>query len=173
MRGGSVRPTNGSFMTGGSAPPNQGATMQIIAGTVSNILPAPPLPPADMSVSGALSRGEAVIVDPAAGMAGKVLVAGGGPGCDLGGAVELPMCAVCLERLDPEASGVMTILCNHAFHCDCRRRWTDSSCPVCRHVSDEVERWGRALARPSVRWRAFLRPESVQRTPLDASTSHL
>jgi hypothetical protein len=118
-------------------------------GRLRPVPPAPPLPPADVSVSDALSRGEAVIVDPAGGMAGKVLVAGGGPGCDLGGAVELPMCAVCLERLDPEVSGVMTILCNHAFHCECLRRWTDSSCPVCRHVSDEVG-WGRALSRPSV-----------------------
>ena len=55
-------------------------------------------------------------------------------GALLGEAVELPTCAVCLERLDPSISGIFTIVCNHQFHCDCLRRWADSSCPVCRHV---------------------------------------
>jgi hypothetical protein len=45
----------------------------------------------------------------------------------LGGAIpqdddwrtELPTCPVCLERLDSTVSGIMTILCNHTFHCSC------------------------------------------------------
>lgn len=109
-------------------------------GRLRPVPPAPPLTPADATIAEALARGEAVTVDPlrAEGLAAAegVIVAGGG--CELGGSVELPMCAVCLERLDPHVSGVMTILCNHAFHCECLRRWTDSSCPVCRHMSDEV-----------------------------------
>ena len=57
----------------------------------------------------------------------------------LGSAVELPSCPVCLERLDPSISGVVTIVCDHTFHCECLRRWSDSSCPVCRHVSDDSQ----------------------------------
>ena len=57
----------------------------------------------------------------------------------LGNAVELPSCPVCLERLDPSISGVVTIVCDHTFHCECLRRWSDSSCPVCRHVSDDSQ----------------------------------
>ncbi|KAL1524771.1 hypothetical protein AB1Y20_019654 [Prymnesium parvum] len=56
----------------------------------------------------------------------------------LGHAVELPSCPVCLERLDPSVTGVFTIVCNHTFHCECLRRWADSSCPVCRHVQDDA-----------------------------------
>jgi len=52
-------------------------------------------------------------------------------------AIELPSCPVCLERLDPSITGIVTIVCDHTFHCECLRRWSDSSCPVCRHVSDD------------------------------------
>uniref|UniRef100_A0A915EHN2 BRCA1-associated protein n=1 Tax=Ditylenchus dipsaci TaxID=166011 RepID=A0A915EHN2_9BILA len=44
---------------------------------------------------------------------------------------ELPTCSVCLERMD---DGILTILCNHSFHADCLSKWTDTSCPVCRHT---------------------------------------
>eukprot|EP01047_Picozoa_sp_COSAG01_P125919 COSAG01_NODE_55014_length_328_cov_0.681223_1_plen_31_part_10 len=30
---------------------------------------------------------------------------------------------MCLERLDPHASGILTVLCNHSFHSDCLRKW--------------------------------------------------
>ncbi len=53
--------------------------------------------------------------------------------------VELPSCPVCLERLDPSVTGIVTIVCDHTFHCECLRRWADSSCPVCRHVSDDTQ----------------------------------
>jgi BRCA1-associated protein len=57
------------------------------------------------------------------------------------GHVEVPRCPVCLERLDPQASGILTVLCNHSFHSDCLTSWGDSnSCPVCRYcrsVPDE------------------------------------
>jgi len=35
------------------------------------------------------------------------------------GQTELPTCPVCLERLDETSSGILTILCNHSFHCQC------------------------------------------------------
>ena len=34
---------------------------------------------------------------------------------------------------------MVTIVCDHSFHCECLRRWSDSSCPVCRHVSDDSQ----------------------------------
>lgn len=56
------------------------------------------------------------------------------------GQIELPTCPVCLERLDASASGILTILCNHSFHCDCLSKWrSDSSCPVCRYILHPVE----------------------------------
>uniref|UniRef100_A0A914DKN8 BRCA1-associated protein n=1 Tax=Acrobeloides nanus TaxID=290746 RepID=A0A914DKN8_9BILA len=44
--------------------------------------------------------------------------------------IELPTCAVCLERMDEE---VITIFCNHKFHFECLQQWADTTCPVCRH----------------------------------------
>ncbi|KAI9142451.1 BRCA1-associated protein 2-domain-containing protein [Paraphysoderma sedebokerense] len=48
---------------------------------------------------------------------------------------ELPTCPVCLDRLDSNASGLLTILCQHTFHCQCLTKWGDhgGTCPVCRH----------------------------------------
>ncbi|KAL3899519.1 MAG: hypothetical protein SGCHY_001996 [Lobulomycetales sp.] len=53
--------------------------------------------------------------------------------------IELPTCPVCLERMDASATGLLTILCNHTFHCDCLRKWGDSSCPVCRYSSKALQ----------------------------------
>lgn len=47
---------------------------------------------------------------------------------------ELPTCPVCLERMDESVDGVLTILCNHAFHAKCLIKWGDSTCPVCRYT---------------------------------------
>lgn len=41
---------------------------------------------------------------------------------------------VCLERMDESVDGILTILCNHAFHANCLIKWGDSTCPVCRCV---------------------------------------
>lgn len=49
--------------------------------------------------------------------------------------VELPSCPVCLDRLDTEASGVVTTVCSHAFHASCMSHWEDNSCPVCRYTA--------------------------------------
>ncbi|KAK3381420.1 hypothetical protein B0H63DRAFT_524143 [Podospora didyma] len=45
--------------------------------------------------------------------------------------IELPTCPVCLERMD-DTTGLMTILCQHVFHCTCLQTWKGSGCPVCR-----------------------------------------
>jgi BRCA1-associated protein len=47
---------------------------------------------------------------------------------------ELPVCPVCLDRMDESVDGVLTILCNHTFHCGCLSKWGDSTCPICRYV---------------------------------------
>lgn len=47
--------------------------------------------------------------------------------------VELPTCPVCLERMDSNITGLLTILCQHTFHCHCLAKWGESSCPVCRY----------------------------------------
>ena len=49
--------------------------------------------------------------------------------------LELPTCPVCLERMD-ETTGLLTILCQHVFHCACLEKWrfTSSGCPVCRYT---------------------------------------
>ena len=52
---------------------------------------------------------------------------------------EVPTCPVCLDRLDADASGIATTICDHTFHAACLERWADASCPVCRHVAGEAE----------------------------------
>ncbi|CAL9730687.1 RING finger protein Etp1p [Monosporozyma unispora] len=54
--------------------------------------------------------------------------------------VELPMCPVCLERMDSETSGLITIPCQHTFHCHCLDAWKNSKCPVCRYSSFRLAR---------------------------------
>lgn len=46
---------------------------------------------------------------------------------------ELPTCPVCLERMD-DTTGLLTILCQHVFHCACLEKWRGSGCPVCRYT---------------------------------------
>jgi BRCA1-associated protein len=36
---------------------------------------------------------------------------------------ELPTCPVCLERMDVGVTGLITILCQHTFHCHCLSKW--------------------------------------------------
>ncbi|KAI1106614.1 glycerol-3-phosphate acyltransferase [Jackrogersella minutella] len=48
--------------------------------------------------------------------------------------VELPTCPVCLERMD-NTTGLLTIPCQHVFHCSCLQKWKGSGCPVCRHTN--------------------------------------
>ncbi|MCJ1280837.1 hypothetical protein MMC26_000154 [Xylographa opegraphella] len=53
--------------------------------------------------------------------------------------VELPTCPVCLERMD-ESTGLLTILCQHVFHCSCLQKWRGSGCPVCRYTQDDLSK---------------------------------
>lgn len=75
------------------------------------------------------------------------------------GHTELPICPVCLERMDESVDGVLTILCNHAFHASCLEKWGDSTCPVCRCVqspetaeTSECESCGTGAPSPDALW---------------------
>lgn len=75
------------------------------------------------------------------------------------GHTELPICAVCLERMDESVAGVLTILCNHAFHTSCLEQWGDATCPVCRCVqipeqqeSSECEECGKSAPSIDLLW---------------------
>ncbi|TPX10176.1 uncharacterized protein E0L32_001373 [Thyridium curvatum] len=50
---------------------------------------------------------------------------------------ELPTCPVCLERMD-DTAGLMTIICQHVFHCTCLQTWKGSGCPVCRATNPSL-----------------------------------
>lgn len=50
--------------------------------------------------------------------------------------MELPTCPVCLERMDSTVTGLLTIPCQHTFHCQCLSKWKDDTCPVCRYSNN-------------------------------------
>ncbi|KAG0225981.1 hypothetical protein BGW42_003969 [Actinomortierella wolfii] len=56
------------------------------------------------------------------------------------GLAELPTCPVCLERMDSSVTGLLTILCQHTFHCHCLSKWGEGSCPVCRYSQKSIKR---------------------------------
>lgn len=56
------------------------------------------------------------------------------------GCTELPTCPVCLERFDPDTSGIIHTLCDHSFHCLCISKWTSLSCQVCRFCQQQDEK---------------------------------
>lgn len=62
------------------------------------------------------------------------------------GTVELPTCPVCLERMDAQTTGLLTILCNHTFHTACLAQWTADACPVCRYAQQPRARDCRCAA---------------------------
>lgn len=64
--------------------------------------------------------------------------------------VELPTCPVCLDRMDLTVTGLITIPCQHTFHCQCLSKWSDDTCPICRYSNVQGKR------RP--RRRSLLRP---------------
>lgn len=53
--------------------------------------------------------------------------------------IELPTCPVCLERMD-ETTGLLTIICQHVFHCTCLQKWKKSGCPICRYTIDDFHK---------------------------------
>ncbi|XP_010541914.1 PREDICTED: BRCA1-associated protein [Tarenaya hassleriana] len=60
-------------------------------------------------------------------------------GCPPTGFTELPTCPICLERLDPDTSGVLSTLCDHSFQCSCTSKWTYLSCQVCQLCQQQNE----------------------------------
>ncbi|KAL4979129.1 BRCA1-associated protein 2-domain-containing protein [Aspergillus desertorum] len=58
--------------------------------------------------------------------------------------IELPTCPVCLERMD-ETTGLLTIICQHVFHCTCLQKWKGSGCPVCRYTQDDFRKTSQGL----------------------------
>ncbi|KAK6204352.1 BRCA1-associated protein 2-domain-containing protein [Scheffersomyces amazonensis] len=50
--------------------------------------------------------------------------------------MELPSCPVCLERMDAAVTGLLTIPCQHTFHCQCLSKWKDDTCPICRYSNN-------------------------------------
>lgn len=48
-------------------------------------------------------------------------------GPPMSGMTELPICTVCLERMDESVDGILTILCNHSFHSACLAKWVDTT----------------------------------------------
>ncbi|PWN48902.1 hypothetical protein IE53DRAFT_380976 [Violaceomyces palustris] len=54
-------------------------------------------------------------------------------GYPINASYELPTCPVCLERMDSSITGLMTITCQHTFHCTCLSKWQEGRCPVCRY----------------------------------------
>ncbi|KAJ5832987.1 BRCA1-associated 2 [Penicillium riverlandense] len=62
--------------------------------------------------------------------------------------IELPTCPVCLERMD-ETTGLLTIICQHVFHCTCLQKWKGSGCPVCRYTQDELHKKPQSLESPA------------------------
>ncbi|KAJ5856007.1 uncharacterized protein N7529_009951 [Penicillium soppii] len=58
--------------------------------------------------------------------------------------IELPTCPVCLERMD-ETTGLLTIICQHVFHCTCLQKWKGSGCPVCRYTQDDFRKGNAGL----------------------------
>ncbi|KAJ4708229.1 BRCA1-associated protein [Melia azedarach] len=56
------------------------------------------------------------------------------------GFTELPTCPICLERLDPDTSGILSTICDHSFQCSCTAKWTYLSCQVCRFCQQDGEK---------------------------------
>ncbi|ODM23186.1 hypothetical protein SI65_00775 [Aspergillus cristatus] len=62
--------------------------------------------------------------------------------------IELPTCPVCLERMD-ETTGLLTIICQHVFHCTCLQKWKGSGCPVCRYTQNDFRRTSQSEDEPA------------------------
>ncbi|KAI3657306.1 hypothetical protein MP638_005007 [Amoeboaphelidium occidentale] len=78
---------------------------------------------------------------------------------------ELPLCPVCLERMDAAVSGILTTLCHHTFHCHCLRKWSDSRCPVCRYSqANPLHSGAKSLSADSTHNRSLSDPNEADAT---------
>lgn len=44
-----------------------------------------------------------------------------------------------------ETTGLLTIICQHVFHCTCLQKWKGSGCPVCRYTQDDFRKPSQSL----------------------------
>lgn len=44
-----------------------------------------------------------------------------------------------------ETTGLLTIICQHVFHCTCLQKWKGSGCPVCRYTQDDFRKNSQSL----------------------------
>jgi BRCA1-associated protein len=47
--------------------------------------------------------------------------------------------------MDESSTGLLTILCQHTFHCHCLSKWGDGSCPVCRYSQKPLQATERSI----------------------------
>ncbi|KAI0505494.1 Zn-finger in ubiquitin-hydrolase [Xylaria bambusicola] len=85
--------------------------------------------------------------------------------------IELPTCPVCLERMD-DTTGLLTILCQHVFHCSCLQKWQGAGCPVCRHTNTLNNTTGLYLS-PNATSTTSYGPEKPSAQPFGSNVSNL
>lgn len=87
--------------------------------------------------------------------------------------LELPTCPVCLERMDASVSGLLTIPCQHTFHCKCLSKWQDDTCPICRYTSRfDIKRARKRIVSNAIEERSFsnnLEESSSNKAKFDTS----
>ncbi|KAJ5466962.1 hypothetical protein N7475_004714 [Penicillium sp. IBT 31633x] len=91
------------------------------------------------SEHGPLSPGTSTPSRPPVSSTGQVTLTGKPLAPPTPALIELPTCPVCLERMD-ETTGLLTIICQHVFHCTCLQKWKGSGCPVCRYTQDDYRK---------------------------------
>lgn len=58
-----------------------------------------------------------------------------------------------------ETTGLLTIICQHVFHCTCLQKWKGSGCPVCRYTQDDFRK-------------GLLGPDSDSQEPAECAICH-
>ncbi|KAI5922811.1 hypothetical protein F4810DRAFT_239685 [Camillea tinctor] len=86
--------------------------------------------------------------------------------------VELPTCPVCLERMD-DTTGLLTIPCQHVFHCSCLQKWRGSGCPVCRHTNPSTNGYHQYMSSSNSASSAPYDPENPYTQPFGSHVSNL